>query len=73
MHIDGNLRPGMSPAGARRHAMLMLGGVTATTQQYREHRGVDAALLKPLPYRDPTRLMGMFWRSRKRPILRRLV
>jgi macrolide transport system ATP-binding/permease protein len=105
MHIDDNIRAGMTPAQARRHALLTLGGVTSTAQAYRERRSVpvlenlvqdvrfalrqlrknggftctailmlalgmcasvaifafvDAALLKPLPYRNPTRLVGVF-------------
>jgi macrolide transport system ATP-binding/permease protein len=105
MHIDDNLRSGMSPEQARRVAMLKLGGTAATAQAYRERRGVplvenllldvrfalrqlrknpgftatailmlalglcasvsifafvDAALIKPLPYRNPERLVGLF-------------
>lgn len=105
MHIDDNLRAGMTPAEARRDAMLRLGGVTSTAQAYRERRSVpflenlvqdvrfalrqlrkspgftgaailmlalgmcaniaifafvDAALLKPLPYRNPKRLVSVF-------------
>jgi len=104
LHIDDNIRSGMSPAEARRQAIKKLGGVEMTRQSYRE-RGtlpwvddlwqdlrfamrqlrrspgfavtatvmltlgmaasiamfafVDAALLKPLPYRDPTRLVAV--------------
>ncbi|MDT8067988.1 MAG: ABC transporter permease [Terriglobia bacterium] len=104
MHIDDNLRAGMTPEEARRDAMLKLGGTEQTTQAYRE-RGtipsiekflqdirfavrqltrypgftitailmlslgmgasiaifsfVDATLLKPLPYRDPNRLVDV--------------
>jgi len=105
MHIEDNLRAGMTPDQARRDAMLKLGGLEWTKQAYRE-RGtipvvehvlqdvrfairqwrkspafactamlilalgigasvtifgfVDAALIKPLPYRDPTRLVALF-------------
>jgi len=38
-HIDDNVRAGMTPDEARRHAHLMLGGVEATKEHYREQRG----------------------------------
>jgi hypothetical protein len=101
LHIDDNVRAGMTPADARRHAILKLGGLEHTKQAHRETRTfplvettlqdiryalrqlrrspgftatailmlalgigasiaifafVDAALIKPLPYADPTRL-----------------
>jgi predicted permease len=104
MHIEDNLRAGMTPEEARRQAMLRLGGVEKTKQMYRErgtlplvenavsdlrfairqlvkHPGfaviavvvlalgigasvaifgfVDAALLEPLPYANPGRLMSV--------------
>jgi hypothetical protein len=42
LHIDDNLRAGMAPDGARRHAVLSLGGIEATKERYRERRGVPA-------------------------------
>ena len=105
MHVEDNLRAGMSAAEARRHALVKLGGIEQTRQAYRE-RGtipvienllsdlryaarqlrrnpgfattaiftlalgmcaavsifsfVDATLLRPLPYRDPARLVSLF-------------
>ena len=104
LHIEDNLRLGMAPAQARRAAILKLGGVEMTKQNYRERNTlpvmddllqdlrfalrqlrrspgftvtaalmlalgfgasvaifafVDAALLKPLPYPDPTRLAAV--------------
>jgi macrolide transport system ATP-binding/permease protein len=104
MHIDDNLRSGMTPEQARRDAVLRLGGVERTKQAYRERRTlpqmenvvgdlrfavrqlvkhpgfaataivvlalgigasvaifgfVDAALLEPLPYANPGRLMSV--------------
>src|SRR6266404_3143880 len=40
MHIEDNLRAGMSPAEARRQAMIKLGGVEQTKELYRERRGL---------------------------------
>jgi len=104
LHIDDNVRRGMTPGQARREAILRLGGVEMTKQSYRERNTlpilddllqdlrfalrqlrrspgftvtatlmlalgigasvaifafVDGALLKPLPYRDPTRLASV--------------
>jgi len=45
LHIDDNLRAGMSPEEARRHALLKLGGVVHTREQHRDRSGfagVDA-------------------------------
>ncbi len=104
LHIDDNLRRGLSPDEARRQARLALGGVEAMKEAYRnqgtvpvvEHTVqdirlalrqlikspglaatailvlalgmggclavfgfVEAALLRPLPYRDPARLLAV--------------
>jgi macrolide transport system ATP-binding/permease protein len=105
LHIDDNIRAGMTPKLARREAILKLGGVESTKQlcherstlpyvedlardigfamrQLRKNPAfaatailmlalgicgsvaifafVDAALLKPLPYKDSARLMAVF-------------
>src|SRR5215472_6592289 len=105
MHINDNLRSGMTPEQARRQALIKLGGVEASTQAYRDQGAlpffetlcqdlrftlrqlrknpgfaatallvltlgigatvtifsfVDAALIQPLPYRDPSRLVVIF-------------
>jgi predicted permease len=39
-HIDDNIRAGMTPDEARRRALIKLGGVEQTKEQYRERRGV---------------------------------
>src|SRR6185369_15306017 len=102
MHIDDNIRAGMSPQEARRVAVMKLGGVDQTKEAYRDRATipflenavqdlrftfrqlrknpaftvtatamvalgigasvaifafVDAALIKPLPYQDPSRLL----------------
>lgn len=104
MHIDDNLRAGMSQDEARRDALRKLGGMERTKQAHRERRTlpfiqtiiqdihyalrqlrrspgftviailmlslgigasvaifafVDAALIKPLPYADPMRLIDV--------------
>src|SRR5262245_27126917 len=40
MHIDDNIRAGMSPADARRHALIRLGGLEQVKELYRDRRGV---------------------------------
>jgi predicted permease len=102
MHIDDNLRAGMSPQEARRVANMKLGGIDSTKEAYRDRATipflesvvqdlrftlrqlrknpaftftailmvalgigasvaifafVDAALIKPLPYRDSAHLL----------------
>ncbi|HEV2223572.1 MAG TPA: ABC transporter permease [Candidatus Acidoferrales bacterium] len=40
MHIEDNLARGMTPAEARRQALIKLGGVEQTKETYRERRGI---------------------------------
>src|SRR5713101_2596038 len=40
MHIDDNLRSGMTPAEARRNALIKLGGVEQTKESYRDQKGL---------------------------------
>ena len=40
MHIEDNLRAGMSATDARRQALIKLGGVEQTKENYRERRGL---------------------------------
>jgi putative ABC transport system permease protein len=42
MHIDDNRRLGMSAAEARRRALIRLGGVEQTKEQYRDRRGLPS-------------------------------
>ena len=40
MHVDDNVRAGMSPQEARRHALVKLGGLEATKEGLREQRAL---------------------------------
>ena len=40
MHIEDNLRSGMNPVEARRQALIKLGGVEQTKENYRDRRGI---------------------------------
>ena len=40
MHIDDNVRAGMTPGDARREALMKLGGVAQTEERVRERRGL---------------------------------
>ncbi len=40
MHIEDNVRQGMTPEEARRQALIQLGGVESTKEAYRDQRGV---------------------------------
>ena len=40
MHTEDNLRAGMSPEAARREALMKLGGLEKTKEEYRERRGI---------------------------------
>jgi putative ABC transport system permease protein len=41
MHIEDNLRAGMNAAEARRQALIKLGGVEQTKENYRDRRGIQ--------------------------------
>ncbi len=51
-HTDDNLRAGMSPAEARRQALVALGGVESTKEAVRERRGLPSveSLVRDLRY-----------------------
>jgi putative ABC transport system permease protein len=40
MHIEDNLRSGMTPQEARRQALIKLGGIESTKEDYRDRRGL---------------------------------
>ncbi len=40
MHIEDNLRCGMTPEAARRDALIKLGGIESTKERYRDRRGL---------------------------------
>jgi len=40
MHMEDNLRSGMTPDEARRQAMIQMGGIEPTKEAYREQRGL---------------------------------
>jgi predicted permease len=40
MHVDDNIRLGMTPEAARREALIMLGGIESTKEAYRDQRGL---------------------------------
>jgi putative ABC transport system permease protein len=52
LHIDDNVRAGMTPDAARRDALIALGGVEATKERYRDRRGLPMldTLLQDLSY-----------------------
>jgi macrolide transport system ATP-binding/permease protein len=52
MHIEDNLRSGMKPEEARRLALIKLGGVEQTKEQYRSQRGLPVieTLVQDLRY-----------------------
>ena len=39
MHIEDNVRAGMAPQEARRQALIKLGGVAQTIEEYRSQEG----------------------------------
>jgi predicted permease len=52
LHIDDNLRAGMTSAEARRQAIIALGGVEQAKEQYRDRRGLPSleALLQDVRF-----------------------
>ena len=52
MHIQDNLRRGMTPEAARRDALIKLGGIELTKERYRDRRGIPGleTLLQDVRY-----------------------
>src|SRR5437762_2967715 len=52
LHIEDNLRAGMTPEAARRDALMKLGGVEQTKENYRDRRGLPIleSLLQDIRY-----------------------
>jgi predicted permease len=52
LHTDDNVRAGMCPDDARRHALLSLGGVESVKEHYRDQRGIPMleVILKDLGF-----------------------
>src|SRR5262249_31465255 len=52
LHVEDNLRAGMSPAEARRNGLIKLGGIEATKELYRQRRGLPMleTLIQDLRY-----------------------
>src|SRR6266849_10069479 len=52
LHIDDNLRTGMTPVEARRQALIKLGGIEQTKDIYRDRRGFPwlESLIQDLRY-----------------------
>ena len=61
LHIEDNLRRGMTPEAARRDALMKLGGVEQTKENYRDRRGWPSleGLLRDLRFS-----MRTLWRSK---------
>jgi predicted permease len=57
MHIDDNLRAGMTADEARRQALLKLGGLDMTKELYRDRRGVPAFDTAVKDFRFAARLL----------------
>src|SRR3989454_2957197 len=58
MHIEDNIRAGMSAAEARREALMKLGGVEQTNENYRERRGLPLLETLVQDLRFATRMLG---------------
>jgi hypothetical protein len=52
LHVDENIRAGMTVAEARRDALMKLGGIEQTKETYRDRRGISIldTLLQDLRY-----------------------
>jgi putative ABC transport system permease protein len=60
MHVDDNLRAGMSPDEARRRALIALGGLDQTTQALRDRHGLPSL---EMMLRDMRYGLRTLWRT----------
>ncbi len=60
LHIEDNVLAGMSPAQARREALMKLGGVEQTKENYRERRGLP--ILETI-WQDVRYGLRMLWKN----------
>lgn len=58
LHVEDNLRAGMSAAEARRHALIKLGGVEQTKEMVRERRGLPMLEVFLQDLRFGVRMLG---------------
>ncbi len=56
---DENRAQGLAPDEARRKARIELGGIEQVKENVRDIRAVNAVLLKPLPIRQPNRVVAL--------------
>ncbi|MGB2669695.1 MAG: permease prefix domain 1-containing protein [Candidatus Acidiferrum sp.] len=68
LHIDDNLRAGMSPARARarREAIMKLGGIEQTKKDYRERRGLPVIETLFQDLRFGARMCQCCWTAQSR-------
>ncbi len=57
LHIRDNLRAGLSPADARRAALIKLGGLESVKEQYRERRGLPLLDMFAQDFRQAARML----------------
>src|SRR6516162_333463 len=57
LHIDDNLRRGLSPDEARRAALVQLGGLEQTKERVRDQRSLRALEFVLHDFRDAARLL----------------
>src|SRR5260370_27053741 len=58
MHIEDNLRAGMTPGAARRDALIKLGGIEQTKERYRDRRGIPVLETAWTDVRFAFRMLG---------------
>ncbi|HLJ15846.1 MAG TPA: permease prefix domain 1-containing protein [Bryobacteraceae bacterium] len=61
LHIEDNVRAGMSPEEARRNALIKLGGMDSVQERYAERRGIPALETLAQDVRYGLRMLGKSW------------